>query len=119
MYGYHLNQLWRVAFHEIVHLKTHWRFFIISGTLQVHLPRHRRLRRPVQEQGRGVRLLRAGQFHQQQNSERLAEKIIEKKVRTSSKTFFFFSTRRCSGKTPFCYILDFSTILYLLFFVCQ
>ena len=87
-----------------------------SGTLQVHLPRNRRLRRPVQEQGRGVRLLRAGQFHQQQNAQRLAEKIIEKKVRTSSKTFFFFSTRRCSGKTPFCYILDFSTILYLFIF---
>ena len=47
-----------------------------SGALQVHLSRHRRLRRPVQEQGRGVRLLRARQLHQQQNSEWNAEKIM-------------------------------------------
>ena len=72
-----LSQLCLIVNLKSFLLKTMIVFF--SGTLQVHLPRNRRLRRPVQEQGRGVRLLRAGQFHQQQNSERLAEKIIEKR----------------------------------------
>ena len=38
----------------------------VPGTLQIHLQGHRRLCRPVQEQRRGVRILRACERHQRQ-----------------------------------------------------
>ena len=90
-----------------------------SGTLQVHLPRHRRLRRPVQEQGRGVRLLRAGQFHQQQNAQRLAEEIIEKKFELVQRHFSSFLLEDVQERLLFVTFWIFLQFCIFLFFVCQ
>lgn len=62
-----------------------------SGSLQVHLPRNCRLRRPVPQQRRRVRVLRAHQFPQQQNAKRNPTKIVQQSFFLSLFfTFLFF-----------------------------